>query len=302
MMRDDIRSDPAGLRTAPADLVARVHPLGPSISWRAILAGGLVGGLVYLALTALGIALGGIGLEQAIEEGGGGGALSLGAGIWMLFSAIVSLFIGGFTAARASGVIPTRIGGIEGLVVAALFFLALLAGVTAGLGTLGRGASSLVGSVGRGALDLAQNTQVQSVVEQALGGLDLRSEPSQVARGVAVRLLQGNEEAATNYLAREAGIPPEQADQRLQQVRTQVTDAARTAGQTAARATQVAGWVLFVTILLGGAAALWGGAYGARRNLLRPHSERDRRMAIESRTLWYGPDEGATRPSAPPPS
>lgn len=302
MMKSDVRSDASDWPTTQGDLVARVLPVGPMISWRAILAGGLVGGLVYLALTALGIALGGLGMEQAIEEGGGGGALSLGAGIWMLLSAIVSLFIGGFIAARASGVIPTRIGGIEGLVVAALFFLVLLMGLTAGLGVLGRGASSLLGSAGRGVLDLAQNTQVQSVVEQALGGLDLRSDPAQVARGVAVRLLQGNEDAATTYLAREAGIPPEQADQRLQQIRAQVSDTARTVGQGAARATQVGGWILFVTVLLGGAAALWGGAYGARRNLRRPVSERDRQMALESRTLWYGPGESTTRTGALPPS
>lgn len=272
------------LHTVPTDTdpVRTVISPGSAISWRGIFAGTLVGLLTYFLLSALGLALGAIALEQAIESGSGGTALGIGTSIWLVLSGLISLFVGGFVAARASGVIPTRIGGIEGLVVASLFFLLMLTGFGAGMGMLGRGIGALAG----GTVDLAQDPQVQSVVEQSLQGLQLRSEPSVVIQNVGTRLIAGDEEGAATYLGQQAGISRQEAQQRLDEIKDQVATTAGEVGQTAAQATQAAGWILFGMILLGSAAALLGGALGARRNISHPLSDRDRKIAIESRGAW----------------
>jgi hypothetical protein len=266
------------------DTVTRV--VQSTISWKGIFAGAFVGILVYLGLAALGVAFGAIGMDEAVEAGSGGMALTIGMGIWLIAITLVSLFAGGYVASRASGIVPTRIGGIEGLVVAGLFFVVMVTGFGAGVSALGRTASSVVGSVAGGVANVAQSQEVQSVVEEATAGLNLRSEPSQVVQGVATRLIDGREAAAATYLARQAGISTGEAQQRVQQVKSNVVAAAKTAAQAAAAAIQITGWVFFGMILLGGAAALFGGAAGARRNIRRPISDRDRKVAQESQPAW----------------
>ncbi len=273
------------------DPVTQVISPRPHISWRAIFAGAFVAILVDMLLATLGMAVGGIGLEHVAQQGGAQG-LSIGAAIWFIASNIIALAVGSYVGARASGLVPSRVGGIEGLVVSALLFVAMFAGIGSGLGALGRGAGAMLGVAGRGVTSLAQSEQVQNVAQGALGQLNLRSDPSQVAQGVASRLLSGDEQGATNYLAAQAGIRPSEARARLDQMKADLTSTAKDVGRSIARGTQWAGWTLFLTILLGSAAALFGGAMGARRNFRQPMSERDRRLAIQSRPQWLsrGPE------------
>jgi len=280
-----IKQDTSHSATAELDPVTQVVSPRPLISWRAIFAGALVAILVDMLLSALGIAVGGIGLERVVQHGGAQG-LSIGAGIWFIVSAIIALAFGSYVCARVSGLVPSRVGGIEGLVVSALLFLALLAGLGSGLGGLSRATGSILGSAGSGLYDLAQNEQVQSVIQGAIGELNLRADPGQVAQGVASRLLAGDDQGAANYLAAQAGIDPSEASGRLQQAKTDLENAAKSAGRSVARATQAAGWTLFLTILLGSAAGLVGGAMGARRNIRQPVSESDFRLAAQSRPQW----------------
>lgn len=279
-------SAPASIDTDPVAKVLHVHP---AISWKAIFAGGFIGILAYLLLSTLGVALGAIGLEQAIEAGEGGMALSIGAGVWLILSVLVSLFVAGYFGARASGIIPTRIGAIEGLVIASLFFVVVLTSLGAGLTAVGRGAGSLAGSVAGGAANVAGSPQVQSVVSGTLENLNLRSDPSTVAQGVATRLVRGDENGAVSYLAGQAGISQSEARQRLEGIKNQVASTAQSIGQGAAQAAMVTGWVLFGMILLGSAASLFGGVLGARRNIKHPVTERDRKVALEARSEWATP-------------
>lgn len=128
-----------------------------SISWRAIFAGLFISLLAYVTLTFLGVALGGANLRSLLERGGEGmaGGLGVGAGIWMLLSVLVSLFAGGYYAARGAGFIPIRIGRIQGLVVAALFFSVMFSqiGVTAGL--LGPGVGPALKGASSAAVSMA---------------------------------------------------------------------------------------------------------------------------------------------------
>ena len=79
---------------------------------------------------------------------------------------------------------------------------------------------------------------------------------------------------------------PATARQRLAQITDEVSSTAKKVGQSIARGTQYTGWTLFVTILLGSGAGLFGGAWGARRNFRQPMTQRDYRLATESRPQW----------------
>lgn len=282
-----IYTDPQG-HVSP---VTRVGGLDPnyssvehsSISWRAIFAGAFISMLAYFILTALGLAIGGASLRGVISGGEGGQALGIGSAIWLIITALASLYFGSYMASRVSGLITSRIGGTQGLVIASLFFGFLVMQIGAGIGALGSGVSSVVGMAGGAAGDLAQSQQVQGVLQKSLGGLNLKSPPAEVAQGVASRLAQGDNEGAKAYLANQAGISQAEADQKIAQARSELASTARDVGTTAAKVTSIAGWTIFGMLLLGSLAALFGGASGARANLKRPVSDSDVRNIRKSK-------------------
>ena len=244
--------------------------------------------LAYLALAALGMALGGLGLQQVIQRGSSGLGLTIARGIWMVMSALIALFAGGYVAGRASGVIPTRIGGVEGLVVASMVFLLLFTATGTGFSAAGGSSSALLGAPVSSAADLAGEVKVQNLMGQAYSGLLLRSIPARSPGRWSAVWLAATPGSAAGYLASEAGISRAEASQRLDRIRLQVVGAIREAGRVTARATQATGWFFFVTIVLGSLAALFAGALGARRNIQHPLSERNRRLAMQARPEWHG--------------
>ncbi len=246
-----------------------------SVSWRAIFAGMFIALLTYLSLISLGVAVGSSALEEVIRGQDTAGGLGWGSGIWFVVSALASLFVGSYCASRVSGPITTRIGRIQGGVITALFFAIMLSQIGSTLGFLGRGLGSIVGAVGGAAGDLSQNPQVQDTIDQAIGDLNLRASPEVVAQGVAVRLLRGNGESAKNYLARQAGISPAEADQRLTQIRQNMDKVLTDVGSTAAKVASIAGWSLFGALVLGSLFSMLGGGLGAQMNLRAPLSHMD---------------------------
>ncbi|MEW6055301.1 MAG: hypothetical protein AB1540_01695 [Bdellovibrionota bacterium] len=255
-----------------SDVTAVQHS---SINWRAIFAGTFVSLLVYSTLMALGVAIAGATLVGVINAEEGGTALSIGSGVWLIVSALVSLFVGSYLAGRVGGLIHTRIGTVQGLVISSLFFAFLLSQVGAGIGGLGRGVGSTIGALGGAAGDLSKNPQVQDTIERSLGDLNLKSPPDQVIQGVATRLLRGDETGARDYLARQAGLSPTEAQQRIDTFKNDFQNTAKDVGATAARVVSVAGWTLFGSLLLGSLFAALGGGAGARRNLNRPLGQKD---------------------------
>lgn len=250
----------------------------PFISWRSVLAGLFITMLVFATLMSLGLAVGGLALTEVIEDRESKG-LPIGAAIWFVVSTLVSLFAGSYFAARVSNFITPRIGGAQGLVIASVFFVAFLwqigmtlgwAGSTIGgaVGTAGRAAGSQAGNVAR----LYDNPQVQSLLDRATANLNLRSDPEVVAQGVANRLLRGDQEAAKNYLAYQAGITPAEADRRLGEIRGDFVATAENAATTAANVLAGVGWALFGMMVLGALAAAFGGGLGSRENLRHPIS------------------------------
>ncbi len=250
-----------------ADLV-HFHPL---VSWRSVIAGLLVTFLSLVGLIALGMAFGGIGLDDGASLQSAG----IFTGVWFLVSTILSLFAGSYFAARVSKFRSGRIGSAQGLVIAALFIGVILWQMMAALGWAGRmtnqavsGAASIAG---QGISQMVQNPAVNEMVEDAMGDLTIPPERVQaVVTGVGTRLLRGNTEGAKNYLARQAGISPDDADRRIAALRAQVDQGLIAARDQAASALRATGWTMFLTIVLATVSATLGGALGSRTNLRKP--------------------------------
>ena len=250
-----------------------------SISWRAIFAGAFVALLAYFALLSLGVAVGSGSLESAAQGTGSASGIGLGAGIWMAVSIFLSLFAGSFAAGRIGGTLPIRIGRAQGLVITALFFVFVFSQVGSAVGLLGKGVGSTVSAIGNATTDISQNPQVQDLTDQALGNLHLKSPPEVVAKGVVMRVVQGDADGAKNYLAGQAGITPAQANDLIERLKPQVEQVLRNLGAGAAKAASAVGWAIFFSIVLGSIGGSLGGSFGAALNLRKPVSSADERAA-----------------------
>lgn len=247
---------------------AHMHPL---VSWRSVVAGLLVAFLAEAILLSLGMAFGGTTIGNASTSAQQAGLFT---GIWFLVSSLASLFAGSYFAARISKFHTNRIGSAQGLVIASLFFGFFLWQTVSAIGWAGRAAGSAVSNtasaMSSGLQQATDNPAINDIVENAMGDLRLKSPPQVVVSGVANRLLRGDQEGAKNFLARQAGLSSQQADQKIAQIRGQVDTALTQAREAAAQALKATGWSLFTTLVLGAAAAIGGGALGSRANLRKP--------------------------------
>lgn len=255
------------------DDIATMHPL---ISWRSVLAGLLISFFTMIGLMGLGMAFGGINMNEDTSASSAG----IFTGVWFLASALFSIFVGSYFAARVSKFQTGRIGSAQGLVIAALFLGFFLYQTMSALVAAGGAAGSLIGrgasAIGSGAAQISQQPAVMNKINQfaenAIGDLNLRSDPTQVAQGVATRLVSGNPEGAKNYLAMQAGISPQEADARINQLQTQATSAIGDAKAAAGDALQATGWSLFLLVILGALSSVLGGALGSVANFKNPLS------------------------------
>lgn len=249
-----------------------MHPL---LSWRSVLAGLLIAFFCMAGLIGLGMAFGGIGMDQDTS------AKSVGifSGVWFVASVLISIFFGSYFAARVSKFKTGRIGSAQGLVIAALFLGFFFYQIISAIGFAGQATGSIIakttGIAGSGVEKMANNPQVGSVIENALGDLNLRSEPKQVASEVATRLIRGDGEGAKNYLARQAGITPGEADQRIAQLKLQVDESINKIKAATATALESTGWTIFLLVILGALASVLGGSLGSVINFRKPLAKRD---------------------------
>ena len=245
--------------------------LHPAMSSRSIVAGVLITLLTFSILFSLGIAIGGVSLTPDTTAQGAG----IFTAAWFLGSVLISLFASSYFAARISNFASRRIGAAQAGVVTAVFF-GLLAWQSFGMmGTLTQTAGSLFGSaasvVGTG---LTQNQAlIGDLIEDNMDGLTLKSDLHTVVTGVSSRLLRGDTESAKNYLARQAGLTPEDADARVNALNARLQSFVSAAKEKAATALQASGWSLFSVLILGLVAAVGGGILGSRVNTSRPMTE-----------------------------
>jgi hypothetical protein len=269
-------------RNARLEAVALSESIHTTVRWGAIFAGALIALLVYATLISLGMAFGGDSLQSVVTGEASAKSLGIGAAIWLVASVLLSLLAGGFVSGRVAGQVATRVGRIQGMVVSGLFFALMFSQAGAMIGSIGNGIGSVAGTVGNAAGTVAQTDEAQALIDDAIGDLNLKSPPETVAKGVASRLIRGNDDAALTYLARQAGITRAEAQARIETVKARFDQVVTQAGDSAARAVEIAGWTLFGALFLGTLFAMVGGGVGAQMNLRAPLSRADERAISQA--------------------
>jgi hypothetical protein len=291
-MAETIRAGAYHAETAPVAVSAAALR---RISWGAVLAGAVIVIAVHLSLSLLGLGIGLSTIDPAAGDTPGATSFGLGAGIWWVVSNLIALIIGGYVAARLSGMPLRGDGIIHGLLTWAVTLLVTIYLLTTGVGTLIGGAFNVVGNavstLGQGvaqavppALEAAgvSPEQIQQQADELLrpeqpGQLNpdqARTELTDMLRQMVTGSEQEAAQArqrATDLIAQRAGISPEQANQRIEQMTAEVkrradeakAQATQAADATASAASSASIWA-FVAFVLGAAAGAWGGAMGAR--------------------------------------
>jgi hypothetical protein len=116
------------------------------VSWGSIFAGALIAMAVQLILTLIGTAIGLATLDPGTSDNPSATALGAGAAIWLLISSVISLFVGGYIAARLGGTFNGWLHGLTTWAVVTMLTLILLStavgnliGSASGLGNFSAG-------------------------------------------------------------------------------------------------------------------------------------------------------------------
>jgi len=241
-----------------------------SVHWRAVFAGLFVTFLVYLMCMSLGLAFGAGAIKEAIQSDESLRGIAIGAGVWTLGSVLVALFLGSYASGRVSGIIATRVGYTQGAVITSLFFIAMLTQIGSTVGFAARGLSSLSASAVSSTLNgVARNPQLRAVIEDNISDLKIDTQPSAM-NGLVTRLLRGDTDSATKFLAAQAKVSPAIAKARIDAMSDQFKIVLTQISERAASAAARLGLTAFVTILLGTLSAMLGGGTGALVNLRKP--------------------------------
>ncbi len=234
-----------------------VEETGSSVSWGAIFCGALITLAVQLLFTLLGSAIGMTAFDPEQGESLGRGA-TVGAGIYLFVTMLISFFVGGYVASRMAGFKLRMASILHGLSVWAVITAVFTFAIGTGIGNLLGGAINLAS---RGAQVAGQGMQQPG------------QQPGQVIQ---------DKEKAAEALSQQLGIPQDQArrmiDEAERSARRFKQNAPEVAGQ-AADITAGTSWVAFFTLLFGAGAAILGGLLGSPFGRHRRH----RREHVETR-------------------
>lgn len=252
---------------------AKIEPTihrSPLICWKSILGGLFVATLSHLILSALGVGIGGITAASLINQDENSSSVIAGIGIWMGLSMMISLFIGAYYTVRVSRFVTPKVGMGHGFVLASILFVAMAWGAMRGVGNLLSGAASATATAATSVSSLLDNTTVQDSMLKAIGTAALKEPPRAVAEGLALRLLRGDTASAQNYLAYQTGLPIGDTTQRVTTLQEEFDATVKTLSEATAKGVAAAGVSVFVTLLIGLVAALFGGFAAAKANANMP--------------------------------
>lgn len=256
-LRRSVASDvPPDTSAMLADPMRR--PLFPVIRWGAVLAGVAVGISVQLALTLLGIATGLSNSQVADGEAIGAGPL-----LWAGVSMLVSAFVGGYVAARMSGLKRKADGVLHGAVswaVTTILFAVLATSVGgAMMSTVFSTMSQTAGTAAAAGAD----SPIGALLQGQIGKLD----PAELKR-FQTAIQAGQRDEAIQQLVNSLRVEPNRAativDQALilSGAPTAASPQSRAATERTLRGAGAAAWVVFLAVALALAVGILGGAMG----------------------------------------
>ena len=233
----------------PAADRARLSP----VSWPAIFASLAVGISVMLLLTLAGVAVG----VSVVDTGADSPrAITMGAAAWQTVSMLIAAVVGGFVAARLSGLRRTGDGVLHGAVSWGATTVLYAALATTALGTLTAGMFGLLAPAG-----------AESTSTAASGGAGDRDQMQRTLESMGVAADQAR--TIVDRLGTPAAAPAGARQQQAEEV-------ANTVGTAT-------GW-LTATVLLSLVLSMLGGATGARgtRRVNRRAEQRDAAIVAET--------------------
>lgn len=250
----------------------------PWISWGAII-GGLVSGLAaYILLALLGIAAGLSAITPETAEPVG--KVPLMTGIWTSISLVLSAFVGGYVAARMSGLSRIADGILHGLVAWGASTLVFAFLITTSVGAALGGAFSLLGqgakvagvTAGGVASSKSTQNQLESLLKGSAGGGNITADNVTAVRD---KLQAGDRDGAIEVMVNQMGFTRDRATQVVDKGSVlfgQTRNLPREARETAA--TAVSGlskitWGLFVGVLLSLGLGVAGGVVGSKASVKR---------------------------------
>ena len=202
------------------------------ISWGAVFAGAIIALATQLVLTLIGTAIGLATLSPATGDGPSGTSLGMGAAAWLVLSSLISLFFGGYIAARLGGTFNGWLHGLTTWGTVTLMTVLLLTTAAGGL----IGTASGLANFAVTNSDKASGMQLSPALQQQVDQLKTRS-----GQAADQATLQAQ---ATDPATREAQ--------------------AKQAGQKAATGGAVGTGGAAVAMILGAIAAAFGGKTGER--------------------------------------
>ena len=137
------------------------------ISWGAIFAGAIIALATQLVLTLIGTAVGLATLNPATGQNPSGTTLGIGAGVWLVISSLVSLFLGGYIAGRLAGTFNGWLHGLATWAVVTMLTILLLTTAAGGL----IGTASGLASFAVSNSDRVSRTQLPPAVQQQIDQL-----------------------------------------------------------------------------------------------------------------------------------
>lgn len=272
------------------------------VSWGAIFAGWVVAAGVAWLFYQLGAAIGFSAVDPTRQPLGTiGRGLSIGAGVWILLTWMVSLFIGGWYAGRMSGRLGRYNGMMHGFAVWGFTAVVSIVIGFMGLSGIAQGGASLVQGVGSlggqavgaaagggfgGAMqNLGFEAEIKQTIAQSLartGGVSqqqanqaMNQLDAPTLTAISGRFLRGDIEGAKNLIALNTTLSRQQVDSVVNNLQAQVPRFREQAVQAAEQASNVTAaflWVTFFSTLLALGLAMWGGSLGARAAISRGYA------------------------------
>jgi DNA-directed RNA polymerase specialized sigma24 family protein len=253
-----------GVGTAAAanvtpQVVTPVVAIVDRLSWGAVIAGAILGLVLQFALHTLGISLGFAGVNPTSESDLGDELRDMTKEtlIWMGGSMLIALFIAGWVAGRFAGVPEQLDGLLHGLLVWALVMLVSMLLLMTSLGRIISGMTNLIGR-GFNLMGQVAKTTAQGAANvagaAARGTADVVQTAADQAGDAARRVSQnmpatnGTPNAKVTYdqimvearnMMRESGISPEQMEQEVEAVKTDVQQGVERVMQDPAQAEAV---------------------------------------------------------------
>lgn len=260
------------------------------VDWPAIFAGAVLATAISFVLITFGSA---IGLSMSSAEPGSGVSLSwlaIVAGLWLLWVQISSFLAGGYLTGRlrrrhgdatehesdvrdgSHGLVMWALGLLVGALIAFWGIGGTISAITGAAGAAGQGIGAAAGQV------VSEFDPNQLLVDRTLrAGPNATGQVGEETRGEVGRILisavteggldDGDRQYLVSIVSARAGIPPEEAEQRIDQIVAQaqaLEDDAREIAETTRRIGMVAAFMAAASLLVSGVAAYFGATLGGK--------------------------------------